>query len=142
MNAARMLAVVGVPVHPRHAHIVSGSDADRGIGEARDQRLEGPPLRTGRRIGGDDDVPPQQRQCSVLGSRLPSPAGQPQQLDAAARVLTHDRVGPIGRGVGHDEDLPAIRRIVETQQILERLAHHGFFVVDREHDADRRPLDR
>src|SRR5207248_6648415 len=81
-------------------------------------------LRTSRRVGGDDDVASQQRHGRVLCGRLPCPPRQPQQLDTAARVLTHDRVGLVGRGVRHHEDLPAIRGIVETQQILERSEEH------------------
>ena len=136
------LAVVGVPLGPRHTHIVSGSDTDRGIGEARDQRLQRSLLRTSRRVGGDDDVASQQRHGRVLCGRLPCPPRQPQQLDTAARVLTHDRVGLVGRGVRHHEDLPPIRGVFEPQQVVECLADHGFFVVDREHDTDRRPLGR
>src|SRR5216117_2220538 len=64
----------------------------------------------------------------------------PHQLDAAARVLTHDRVGAVRRSVRHHEDLAPLGRIVEPEQVLQRVADDRFLVVGGEDDADPRPL--
>ncbi len=107
------IGTVGVRLGGRDAHAAARRDADRGIGEARDQRLQGPPLDVHGSIGMHNDLSPKQRQRRVFRRRLPAAARQAQEMNPAARVFAYDRLGAIGRGVGHHEDAPPVRGIVE-----------------------------
>ena len=62
--------------------------------------------------------------------------------EADARLACGDRldqlVGTIRRGVGSDDDLDQLRRIVELKQVLQPALDHGLLVVRGDDDADGR----
>ena len=69
-----------------------------------------------------------------------APAGAVEQPHAAVtgRRLLDERVRPVCRGVGGDDDLELVRRVVELEQVLQPSLDHRFLVVRRDDDAHRR----
>ncbi len=73
---------------------------------------------------------------SVLRRGLALAPRQPEQLDAAIGKVRDDLVGPIGRRIRDNEDLPPVCRIIDGENPFERGRNDPGLVVDGQHDAD------
>ena len=117
-----------------HAHVAPGGDADLGVDEPGEQRLEGVGGDPHGRIGVHDDVAAQVALRRVLRGRLAAADRHAQQLHTAVREAAHDVVRPVGGRVGHDEDLAAVGRIVDGEERLERGGDGALLVVRGDRD--------
>ena len=109
----RRLAPVGVGIDPPDAHAGARGDTHSGVCKARDQPFQRPRVEPRGGVAIHDDVSVQQTQGFVFCRCLPSAARHAHELNTVAGVLTHDRIGAIGRGVGQHQDLPPVCGIVE-----------------------------
>ena len=107
------------------------------IGEAADERAEGVGLPEGVGVREGDDLALRPGHRGVLRGHLALPGPGEQ---AHTRVLPGDRldgrVGPVRRAVGGDDDLDALGRVVEREQVLQATCDHALLVVRGDDDRD------
>ena len=112
---------------------------DLRVGERRDQV----PQRIRRprrvRVGERDNVARRLAHGPVLRRDL-APARAVEQPDAGLVLgdALDDRVRPVLRGVGRDDDLESVGRVVESEEVLEPAADHRLLVVRSHDDRHRR----
>ena len=128
VQALLVAAVAGLEVEP------PADVRDVRVGEGADEL----PQRVGRpravRVGEGDDVALRLAHGAVLCGHL-----------AAARIADHARAGglgellrPVGGGVGGDDDLEAVGRVVELAEIRHAALDHRLLVVGGDDHGDRR----
>ena len=112
---------------------------DLGVGEIGHEVPERIRCPRGVRVREGDHVAGRLADRAVLSGDLPA-ARAVEQADArlAGGDGLDELVRPVGRRVGGDDDLQAIRRVVERQQVVEPPLDHGLLVVGGDDDADRR----
>ena len=111
----------------RLEHEPSADVGDVGVGEVGDEL----PERIGRpgrvRVGEGDDLAAGLAHGPVLGGDLAA-ARVDDQPHAVAEALD-ELVRAVGRGVGGDDDLELVGRVVEREQVLEPALDHRLLVV-------------
>ena len=111
--------------------------ADVGVGEVRDETAER--VRRPRRVGvGErDDRSVRVPDAGVLRDDLAAArARQQTHPRLAGRRCLHDLVRAIVRRIRRNEDPQLLRRVVETEQVVEPPLDHGLLVVGRDDDVD------
>ena len=112
---------------------------DLGVGEAGDELPErvGRPARV--RVGEGDDLALGLAHGAILGGDLAA-ARAVEQPDArlAGGDGLDELVRAVARGVGGDDQLELLRRIVEREQVLEPPLDHALLVVGGDDHGDRR----
>ena len=123
----------------RLEHEPAADVCDVRVGEVRDELPErvGSPGRV--RVGEGDDLAARLAHGPVLGGDL-APAGVHDQPHAITEALD-ELVRAVGRGVGGDDELQLVGRVVEREQVLEPAFDHGLFVVGGDDHGHAR-LDR
>ncbi len=60
------------------------------------------------------------------------------EITFTSRILERDLLGPVGRGIGGDDELELVARVVELEQVLDAARDHRLLVVGGDDHRHRR----